>query len=121
MNCKNSCCLPRSRGKSSQATCFRLDVAQARKEKCKKYSKTYNTGDLLVVTYLITSPQVHCLYIAKRAGSLAFTYATVTTSVNLSVCSIPLFRLQEAPFMYETINTHSSVGGLLCALGLKRH
>jgi hypothetical protein len=35
-------------------------------------SKTYNSGDSLVVTHLTTNPPVHCLYMAERTGSLIF-------------------------------------------------
>ena len=38
----------------------------------KKRSKTYNSGDSLVVTHLTTNPPVHCLYMAERTGSLIF-------------------------------------------------
>jgi hypothetical protein len=37
-----------------------------------KESKTYNSGDSLVVTHLTTNPPVHCLYMAERTGSLIF-------------------------------------------------
>ena len=37
-----------------------------------KGSKTYNSGDSLVVTHLTTNPPVHCLYMAERTGSLIF-------------------------------------------------
>ena len=37
-----------------------------------KKSKTYNSGDSLVVTHLTTNPPVHCLYMAERTGSLIF-------------------------------------------------
>jgi hypothetical protein len=37
-----------------------------------KRSKTYNSGDSLVVTHLTTNPPVHCLYMAERTGSLIF-------------------------------------------------
>jgi hypothetical protein len=39
---------------------------------CAKMSKTYNSGDSLVVTHLTTNPPVHCLYMAERTGSLIF-------------------------------------------------
>ena len=39
--------------------------------RCKK-TKTYNSGDSLVVTHLTTNPPVHCLYMAERTGSLIF-------------------------------------------------
>jgi hypothetical protein len=39
---------------------------------CAKMSKTYNSGDSLVVTHLTTNPTVHCLYMAERTGSLIF-------------------------------------------------
>jgi hypothetical protein len=51
----------------------------------KRKAETYNSGDSLVVTHLTTKPLVHCLYIAKRTGSLAFTYATVTKSINFPI------------------------------------
>jgi hypothetical protein len=35
-----------------------------------KASKTYNSGDSLVVTHLTTNPPVSCLYMAERTGSL---------------------------------------------------
>ncbi|KAF1934710.1 hypothetical protein EJ02DRAFT_363107, partial [Clathrospora elynae] len=35
----------------------------------KKTSKTYNSGDSLVVTHLTTNPPVHCLSTAERTGS----------------------------------------------------
>jgi hypothetical protein len=38
----------------------------------KRMSKTYNSGDSLVVTHLTTNPPVHCLYMAERTGSLIF-------------------------------------------------
>jgi hypothetical protein len=38
----------------------------------KKKTKTYNSGDSLVVTHLTTNPPVHCLYMAERTGSLIF-------------------------------------------------
>ena len=37
-----------------------------------KTTKTYNSGDSLVVTYLTTNPPVLCLYVAERTGSLIF-------------------------------------------------
>ena len=37
-----------------------------------KKTKTYNSGDSLVVTHLTTNPPVHCLYMAERTGSLIF-------------------------------------------------
>jgi hypothetical protein len=37
-----------------------------------KTTKTYNSGDSLVVTHLTTNPPVHCLYMAERTGSLIF-------------------------------------------------
>jgi hypothetical protein len=39
--------------------------------RCKR-TKTYNSGDSLVVTHLTTNPPVHCLYMAERTGSLIF-------------------------------------------------
>jgi hypothetical protein len=38
----------------------------------KRETKTYNSGDLLVVTHLTTNPPVSCLNRAERTGSLAF-------------------------------------------------
>ena len=38
----------------------------------KRMSKTYNSGDSLVVTHLTTNPPVHCLYMDERKGSLIF-------------------------------------------------
>ena len=38
--------------------------------KAKRWAKTYNRGDSLVVTHLTTNPPVHCLYMAERTGSL---------------------------------------------------
>ena len=35
-----------------------------------KRTKTYNSGDSLVVTHLTTNPPVSCLYMAERTGSL---------------------------------------------------
>ena len=63
-------------------------------KKGQKRAKTYNSGDSLVVTYLTTNLLVHCLYIAKRTESLAFTYTTITKSINSSIFSISLFYLQ---------------------------
>ena len=40
--------------------------------KNKRWAKTYNSGDSLVVTHLTTNPPVHCLYMAERTGSLIF-------------------------------------------------
>jgi hypothetical protein len=80
----------------------------------KRDTKTYNSGDSLVVTHLTTNPPVSCLNRAERTGSLASTHATVTESVNFSVCSKPLFCMR-------TISTDSSLGGLLRALGRKRY
>jgi hypothetical protein len=45
----------------------------------KKSTKTYNSGDSLVVTYLTTSLLVRYLNRAERTGSLAITYSTTTT------------------------------------------
>jgi hypothetical protein len=53
----------------------------------KRRAKTYNSGDSLLVTHLTTNPLVHCLYRAKRTGSLAFTYATVTKSIIFPISS----------------------------------
>ena len=39
-----------------------------------------------MVTHLTTNPPVHCLYMAERTGSLAFTYATATKTLNFPVC-----------------------------------
>ena len=38
----------------------------------RKKTKTYNSGDSLVVTHLTTNPPVSCLYMAERTGSLVF-------------------------------------------------
>ena len=48
-----------------------------------KIAKTYNSGDSLVVTYLTTNPPVHCLYMAKRTGSLVLS--------RLIVMNVPKF------------------------------
>ncbi|KAF1935475.1 hypothetical protein EJ02DRAFT_516411 [Clathrospora elynae] len=37
-----------------------------------RQQKTYNSGDLLVVTHLTTNPPVHCLSTAERTGSSIF-------------------------------------------------
>ena len=50
-----------------------------------KTTKTYNSGDSLVVTYLTTNPPVHCLYIAKRTGSLIVSCPVATNALKLSV------------------------------------
>jgi hypothetical protein len=41
---------------------------------CAKKTKTYNSGDSLVVTHLTTNSPVSCLDRAERTGSLAFTH-----------------------------------------------
>jgi hypothetical protein len=46
-------------------SCYRLVLGA-------KKTKTYNSGDSLVVTHLTTNPPVHCLYMAERTGSLIF-------------------------------------------------
>jgi hypothetical protein len=38
--------------------------------RAKRYAKTYNSGDSLVVTHLTTNPPVSCLNRAERTGSL---------------------------------------------------
>jgi hypothetical protein len=48
-------------------------------------SKTYNSGDSLVVTHLTTNPPVHCLYMAERTGSLTFSLTTATKAPNFPV------------------------------------
>jgi hypothetical protein len=52
----------------------------------KRKTKTYNSGDSLVVTHLTTNPPVSCLNRAERTGSLAFTHATATKALNFPVC-----------------------------------
>jgi hypothetical protein len=52
----------------------------------KREAKTYNSGDSLVVTHLTTNPPVSCLDRAERTGSLAFTHATATKVLSISVC-----------------------------------
>jgi hypothetical protein len=39
---------------------------------CKNITKTYNSGDSLVVTHLTTNPPVSCLSTAERTGSAEF-------------------------------------------------
>jgi hypothetical protein len=46
-----------------------LDKSKKRCQK-QKESKTYNSGDSLVVTHLTTNPPVSCLNRAERTGSL---------------------------------------------------
>ena len=58
-----------------QSGCPTSDVHNMPHLPCKniaKTSKTYNSGDSLVVTHLTTNPPVHCLYMAERTGSLIF-------------------------------------------------
>ena len=54
----------------------------------KKRSKTYNSGDSLVVTHLTTNPPVHCLSTAERTGSSVFSvlWSYVEVVVVLSYC-----------------------------------
>jgi hypothetical protein len=52
----------------------------------KRWAKTYNSGDSLVVTHLTTNPPVHCLYMAERTGSLIFSvlWSYVKNARNLT-------------------------------------
>ena len=61
-------------GRLQDGRCHDVIVRTA-KERA-QMAKTYNSGDLVVVTHLTTNPPVSCLYMAERTGSLAFTYAT---------------------------------------------
>jgi hypothetical protein len=57
-----------------------------------KESKTYNSGDSLVVTHLTTNPPVHCLYMAERTGSLIFSVLwSYVKDVDLWLHYIPSF------------------------------
>jgi hypothetical protein len=51
-----------------------------------KKSKTYSSGDSLVVVHLTTNPPVSCSNRAERTGSLVFTRATATKPLNFPVC-----------------------------------
>ena len=64
--------------------------------------KTYNGGDSLVVTHLITNPPVHCLYIAERTESLTFTHAT------------------NAPY-YQNVHSANYAGKWVSTLGSQNH
>jgi hypothetical protein len=55
----------------------------------KTITKTYNSGDSLVVTHLTTNPLVYCLYMAERTGSLAVSHTMDSKVVNFSVYSKP--------------------------------
>jgi hypothetical protein len=53
--------------------CFFLSLAKREVlfiRTAKRWPKTYNSGDSLVVTHLTTNPPVSCLYMAERTGSL---------------------------------------------------
>jgi hypothetical protein len=49
--------------------------------------KTYNSGDLLVVTHLTTNLRVDCLYRAEWMGSLVISYSVDTKALNFTISS----------------------------------
>ena len=61
------------------------------KKLAKRRTKTYNSGDSLVVTHLTTNPPVSCLYMAERTGSLIFMilWSYVQERANLGLLDSP--------------------------------
>jgi hypothetical protein len=61
-----------------------------------KRSKTYNSGDSLVVTHLTTNPPVSCLYMAERTGSLILKILWSYVLILLAQSTyIPLFLFND--------------------------
>jgi hypothetical protein len=78
---------------------------------CKK-TKTYNSGDSLVVTHLTTNPPVHCLYMAERTGSLIFSvlwsYVQETERFGIINCMMHI-TVQAATNIRACVGTVMSV------------